>query len=81
MKKKLSFALGFMLPIDYGVKYEQDTYASVNGYEISTTNDISVIKKIMILKATYRFNKGKIVRKTEKDIDKDIEDYSGKSLM
>ncbi|MCK5846786.1 MAG: TonB-dependent receptor [Bacteroidales bacterium] len=81
MKKKLSLAFGFMLPVDFGVNYEQDTYAAVNGYQSTTTNDIRVLKKLLILKLTYRFNKGKIVRKTEKDIEKDIEDYSGKSLM
>ncbi len=81
MKKKLSLAFGFMIPVDFGTNYIQDTYASVNGYEVTTTNDINVLKKLLILKATYRFNKGKIVRKTEKDIDKDIENYDGKSLM
>ncbi len=81
MKKKLSLAFGFMIPIDFGVNYEQDTYAAVNGYQTTTTNDISVLKRLFILNLTYRFNKGKIVHKTEKDIEKDIEDYGGKSLM
>ncbi len=81
LKKRLSVMIGYMLPIDYGTTYIQDTYVNINGYEKTTSNDISVIKNLIIAKLTYRFNKGKIVKKTEKNLEKELDDYSGKSLM
>ncbi len=80
-KKKMSVMLGYMLPVDFGANYIQATNMNINNYEKNTYNDISVLKNLALIKLTYRFNQGKIVKKTEKDFDKELEDYGGKKLM
>ena len=80
-KKKMSVMFGYMLPVDFGASYIQGTHMNINNYEKNTYNDISVLKNLALIKLTYRFNQGKIVKKTEKDFDKELEDYGGQKLM
>lgn len=74
LKKKLSVMVGYFLPINLGVNFNQDRFIKSNGYEQVNNTDISLLKNMLILKATYRFSKGKI-KKTEKDIE--VEDQGG----
>ena len=76
LKKKLSVMVGYFLPIDLGANFIQDSYTKTNGYEQINQTDISLLKNMLILKATYRFSKGKI-KKTEKDIKFEDDGGSG----
>ena len=76
MKKKLSVMVGYFLPIDLGANFVQDKYIKTNGYEQINKTDVSLLKNMLIIKATYRFSKGKI-KKTEKDIELENEGGSG----
>lgn len=66
-KQRLNVMLGYMLPINWGANYNQDTYVKTNGYESTQNVDISILQNILLVKLTYRFSKGKI-KKTEKHI-------------
>jgi len=76
LKKRLTVMVGYFLPIDLGVNFNQDNYTKTNGYEQVNNTDVSLLKNMLILKATYRFSKGKI-KKTEKDIELENEGGSG----
>ena len=74
LNKRLSVMVGYFLPINFGTNYIQDEYSKTNGYEQFNYTDISLLKNMLILKASYRFSKGKI-KKTAKDLE--LEDESG----
>ncbi len=76
LKKKLTVMVGYFLPIDFGANFNQDSYTKTNGYEQINNTDISLLKNMLLIKATYRFSKGKI-KKTEKDIELEDEGGSG----
>ena len=76
LDKRLSVNLGYMLPVNFGVGYEQSTYVESGPYKETFTNDISILKNVLIVGVSYRFNKGKGVRKTDKDIKIEIEKNS-----
>ncbi|MCK5906619.1 MAG: TonB-dependent receptor, partial [Flavobacteriales bacterium] len=76
LKKKLSVMVGYFLPIDWGANFVQDKYTTANGYEQISNTDVSLLKNMLIIKATYRFSKGKI-KKTDKDIELEDEGGSG----
>ena len=76
LKKKLSVMVGYFLPIDWGANFVQDKYTKANGYEQISNTDVSLLKNMLIIKATYRFSKGKI-KKTDKDIELEDEGGSG----
>ena len=67
-KKQLNIMIGYMLPVDLGANFNQNTYINTNGYEKTQNVDISVLKNMVMFKLTYRFNKGKI-KKTAKNIE------------
>ena len=71
LKKKLTVMVGYFLPLNLGASYVQDVYSKTDGYEHLNNIDVSLLKNMLIIKATYRFSKGKI-KKTEKEIE--IED-------
>ncbi len=70
LKKRLSIMVGYFLPINLGANYIQDEYTKTDEYEQYTNTDISVLKNMFIVRATFRFSKGKI-KKTAKDIEKE----------
>lgn len=76
LKNKMTVMLGYILPVDFGVKYEQGSYIDTDIYKATTTYDISFLKNIVMLRLTYRFNKGKEIRSIDKNIEKEIEKKS-----
>ncbi len=76
MKKRLTVNLGYMLPVNFGVSYEQGIYTEAGVYKENFTNDISLLKNVVMVGIKYRFNKGKDVKKNDKDIKIDIEKNS-----
>jgi len=76
-KEKGSIMLGYFLPLDFGVNYNQGGETSAPGFSLTTKADITLVKNIFLIEFSYRFNKGKKVRKTEKDIEKESEGGGG----
>ncbi|MCD6090569.1 MAG: outer membrane beta-barrel protein [Bacteroidales bacterium] len=76
LKNKMTVMLSYMLPIDFGVTYEQGSYIDTGLYRATTAYDISMLKNTLMLRLTYRFTKGKSVRNISKSIEKEIENKS-----
>ena len=72
-KQKLNLTLIYFLPVSWGCDFIQGSYIHTANYTESRWNDISFLKNIVMLQASYRFNKGKTITKTEKIIEKDAE--------
>lgn len=68
-KQKLNIMLLYFIPVDLGVDYKQGDYIKTDTYRESNFGDISFLKNIVILEIKYRFNKGKSVKKNEKNIE------------
>jgi len=66
-KQKLNVMIFYMLPIDFGVDYNQGSYLKTNTYIETNTQDISILKNILMFRITFRLNKGQAVHKTKKD--------------
>jgi len=77
LKKKGSLMLGYFLPLDLGVSYDQGGVQSAPGYYSSSYVDINLVKNMFLIEFSYRFSKGKTVRKTEKEIEKESEGRGG----
>ena len=75
-KKKLSVMLGYMIPTNFLVSYNQDNYIETNGYNKLSRADVSVLKNIFIFKLSYRFSKGKSIKRTNKNVRTESEDNS-----
>ncbi len=70
-KQKLNIMLIYFLPISWGVSFDQGSYIKTDNYIETRSNDISFLKNIVMLQASYRFNKGKNINKTEKNIEQE----------
>jgi hypothetical protein len=68
-KKKLSLTLVYFTPITWGVDFMQGNYIHTGNYTETKQYDISFLKNIFLVELSYRFNKGKSVIKTEKNIE------------
>ncbi len=80
LKDKLNVMVFYMLPVDFGVDYKQGSYIAAPTYNETNTYDITLLKNIFMLRVTYRFNKGKSIRKTKKEIEEE-EEGSGKKIF
>ena len=76
-KQKASIMFGYFLPIDFGATYNQDSHVETTGFTMHTDNNVSLVKNMFILEFSYRFSKGKSVKKNEKNIDKESEEGGG----
>ncbi len=80
LKDRLALQFVYITPISLGVNYKQEHYIKTDYYSESRYNDITILKNIMILQLSYRFNKGKSVNKKEKEIEK-INEKGNKGLF
>ncbi len=79
--KSFSVMLAYITPIMYGIDTKQGAFFETNKYKDSRgVNITDLLKNIAIIELTYRFNKGKTVKKKEKDIEI-INEKSSKGLM
>lgn len=76
-KKKASVMFGYFLPLNLGTNYNQDSHVETTGFTMHTDNDVSLVKNMFIIEFSYRFNKGKSVKKTQKEIDQETEGGNG----
>ncbi len=79
-KDRLAVQFVYITPITLGVSYKQENYIKTDYYSESRYNHIDILKNIMILELSYRFNKGKSVNKKEKEIEK-INEKGNKGLF
>jgi hypothetical protein len=79
-KEKLSVMLLYFTPITWGVDFNQGSYIKTDTYTESRFNNIDILKNIIMLEVSYRFNKGKTVSRKEKEIEK-INEKSSKGLF
>jgi hypothetical protein len=80
LKNKLTVMVGYILPLNIGVNYTQGNYADTGYYIARNIYDISMLKNMMLLNVTYRFNQGKSVRNIEKDVKSEVE-RQGKKIF
>jgi hypothetical protein len=76
-KKRGSIMLGYFLPLDFGVNYNQGWRMEIDGFTMQSYNDVSLIKNMFILEFSFRFTKGNSVRQMEKDLKKEEEKKGG----
>ncbi|MFK7787005.1 MAG: outer membrane beta-barrel protein [Crocinitomicaceae bacterium] len=76
-KKKASIMFGYFLPLDLGASYNQGSFAETTGIMMRTDNDVSLVKNMFILELSYRFSKGKSIKKREKDVQREEENSGG----
>jgi len=79
-KRSLTVMLAYILPMDFGASYNQGTYTDAGTYKSTGSYDISLLKNIVLINVTYRFNHGKTVKNIEKDVKKEVE-KEGKKLF
>ena len=79
-KDRLAVQFVYITPITLGVNYKQENYIKTDYYSESRYNHIDILKNIMILELSYRFNKGKSMNKKEKEIEK-INEKGNKGLF
>ncbi len=72
-KQKLNVMVFYMLPLDIGVDYNQGSYIRTDTYQETNLQDISILKNILMFRITFRLNKGKTIRKAEKDFKQEEE--------
>lgn len=73
MKKRLNLMLLYMLPVERGIDFIQGDFVSTPNYSSENTYDIHLLKNVVVFRLNYRFNKGKTIRKTKKDIPQEKE--------
>jgi hypothetical protein len=67
-KGNMTVLLGYMLPLNFGCNYNQSTFIQTEQYSEMQKANISLLKNILLFKLSYRFQKGKEIKKNEKDI-------------
>ncbi|MES2590465.1 MAG: outer membrane beta-barrel protein [Bacteroidota bacterium] len=68
-KKRLSVMFLYFLPVNFGVDFNQGGYTKTDTYVETRSSDISFLKNMFIIELSFRFNKGKSVNKTDKQIE------------
>ncbi len=74
--QKLNIMLLYFIPVNLGLDYDQGGYIKTDAYQETKFNDISFLKNILLLEIKYRFNRGKSVKKTQKNIEQKTEKNS-----
>ncbi|NPA44481.1 MAG: TonB-dependent receptor [Chlorobi bacterium] len=76
-KRKLHVMAFYMLPIEYGLDFDQGSYVKTDSYIETNIQDMHILKNIFMLEISFRLNRGKSIRKTEKDIKKEEKSSKG----
>jgi len=66
--EKLSVMVLYFLPVSWGVNSEQVKFLETDTYQEMETTDMSFFKNMFMFEISYRFSKGKVLKK-----DKDVE--------
>ncbi len=71
-KNSLTVMVGYILPINFLATYNQGSYTDTGLYTTSSLYDISMLKNMVLVNITYRFNQGKS-RNIEKEVKTEVE--------
>ncbi len=69
LKQKLNVMIFYIMPIDVGADYVQGSFIKTDTYEETNLQDIEILKNMLMFRISFRLNKGKSVRKTDKNIE------------
>lgn len=72
-KNSFTVMVGYILPVNFLAKYDQGSFTDTGLYTTSSLYDISMLKNMMLVNLTYRFNHGKSVRNIEKEVKTEVE--------
>ncbi len=68
-KERLNLMLIYVLPVNFGVCYNQGNYTKTSLYEEYNDVNLDILKNAVMFNITYRFSKGNDIKKIEKNID------------
>lgn len=77
-KERLNVMLFYMLPIEFDMNFEQGSYIKTDEYIETISQDISDLKNMLMLRITFRLNKGKAVRLNKKELEEQNENNNNK---
>ena len=67
LKQRLNVMILYMLPLNFGVDYNQGSFIKTDAYSETNIQDLSILKNILMFRISFRLNKGKAIHKTKKD--------------
>lgn len=79
-KQRLSVMLVYFTPITWGVDFNQGSYIHTTNYTEQKNYDISLLKNMLLLEISYRFNYGKQVTLKNKKVEQ-INEKNGKGIF
>ena len=68
LKKRLNIMIFYMMPINFGVDFQQGSYTKTDTYVETNIQDISILKNMLMFRLSFRLNKGKSIKKTDKNL-------------
>lgn len=76
-KKRLNVMVGYFPPVEFGIDYDQGSYIKTESYEELNVQNIKLLKNMFMVKISFRFNKGKVTKKRDKDLKEEYERKGG----
>lgn len=76
-KEKLSISLAYFLPINFGNNFNKVNYIETETFKESSLQNMKIIKNVLAVQISYRFSKGKPIKKVSKEIRIENERKSG----
>jgi hypothetical protein len=73
LKNSLTVMVGYILPVNFLANYNQGSYTDTGLYTMTSLYDIGMLKNMLLVNITYRFNHGKSVRNIEKEVKTEVE--------
>ena len=77
MKKRLSIMVGYFIPTNLFVDYKSDNYTMSEGYSRTNTSNIELLKNMVVLQISYRFQKGNAIKDKNKKSFKNVKKKKG----
>lgn len=71
--KKLTASLGYLIPTNAGLNFNQTQFTQIGQYKETSTSDISVLKNVVTVGLKYNISKGSKVKKSGKEAKDEIE--------
>lgn len=71
--KKFTASLGYLLPTNAGLNFNQTQITQAGQYKETSTSDLSVLKNVVTVGLKYNISKGTKVKKTGKEVKDEVE--------
>ena len=76
MKKRLNVLAFYMLPINFLINYNRQTYIETPFYTELTNMDASEVKNVFFVRISYNISKGQIVKKKQKENEENMNEFN-----